>query len=191
VLLIWDATIHDLKTLGGKFFYKKLCSGDINHIAIRQLQVILLKVALLLGVQIFTGVAYKQSLPGHVFWTADVEPKIEELTKYEYNVLIGADGEHSTLVPEFSFNVKTLQHGTSIGVTANFVNQHTQEELNLKEFSLIRYANLEMFEQLQHMHDLEMENLVRKDMERLRLYWRFNANSVVDDPRSNIQYNLA
>ena len=54
VLHLWPFCIYDLKELGAKSFYGKFCSGAIDHCSIRRLQLLLLKVALLLGmVQIF------------------------------------------------------------------------------------------------------------------------------------------
>ena len=52
VLHLWPYNIHDLRGLGAKKFYGKFCAGAIDHISIRQLQCILLKVALLLGVEV-------------------------------------------------------------------------------------------------------------------------------------------
>ena len=52
VLHLWPFTITDLKNLGAKLFYGKFCAGSIDHIAIRQLQCMLLKIALLVGVQV-------------------------------------------------------------------------------------------------------------------------------------------
>jgi Succinate dehydrogenase/fumarate reductase, flavoprotein subunit len=49
VLHLWPFVIHDLKSLGAKKFFGKFCAGSIDHISIRQLQCILMKVALILG----------------------------------------------------------------------------------------------------------------------------------------------
>lgn len=46
VLHLWPFVIEDLKALGAKKFLGKFCAGTINHISIRQLQCILLKVTL-------------------------------------------------------------------------------------------------------------------------------------------------
>ncbi|MEQ2172276.1 hypothetical protein GOODEAATRI_019473 [Goodea atripinnis] len=51
VLHLWPFTIYDLRELGAKKFYGKFCCGSLDHISIRQLQLILLKVSLLLGVE--------------------------------------------------------------------------------------------------------------------------------------------
>ncbi|CAH8872593.1 unnamed protein product [Trichobilharzia szidati] len=58
VLHLWPYLIEDLKALGAKTFFGKFCAGSIDHISIRTLQCILLKVALLFGVQVFPGTTY-------------------------------------------------------------------------------------------------------------------------------------
>uniref|UniRef100_A0A1A7WF12 Microtubule associated monoxygenase, calponin and LIM domain containing 3b n=1 Tax=Iconisemion striatum TaxID=60296 RepID=A0A1A7WF12_9TELE len=62
VLHLWPFTIHDLRGLGAKKFYGKFCAGSIDHISIRQLQLVLLKVALLLGAEVHVNVEFKQLL---------------------------------------------------------------------------------------------------------------------------------
>ncbi|XP_010166896.2 F-actin-monooxygenase MICAL1, partial [Antrostomus carolinensis] len=38
VLHLWPFTIHDLRALGAKKFYGRFCTGTLDHISIRQLQ---------------------------------------------------------------------------------------------------------------------------------------------------------
>lgn len=45
VLHLWPFVIQDLRMLGAKKFFGKFCAGSIDHISIRQLQLILLKVS--------------------------------------------------------------------------------------------------------------------------------------------------
>lgn len=59
VLHLWPFVIEDLRALGAKKFFGKFCAGAIDHISIRQLQCILLKAALLLGVEIHTEVSFE------------------------------------------------------------------------------------------------------------------------------------
>jgi len=93
VLHLWPFVIQDLRALGAKKFFGKFCAGSIDHISkcvntvsygsflsftdgsvlklmlfflwlgIRQLQCILLKVALILGVEIHEGVSFERLLP--------------------------------------------------------------------------------------------------------------------------------
>ena len=58
VLHLWPYLITDLKNLGAKMFFGRFCVGAIDHISIRQLQCILLKVALLVGVEVHVNVAF-------------------------------------------------------------------------------------------------------------------------------------
>ena len=44
VLHLWPYNIHDLRGLAAKKFCGKFCAGSIDHVSIRQLQCILLKV---------------------------------------------------------------------------------------------------------------------------------------------------
>ena len=46
--------MEDLKSLGAKKLYGKFCAGNINHVGIRTLQLILAKIAILLGIRIVT-----------------------------------------------------------------------------------------------------------------------------------------
>ena len=59
VLHLWPYNIADLRGLGAKKFYGKFCAGSIDHISIRALQCILLKVALLLGVEVFENCGFE------------------------------------------------------------------------------------------------------------------------------------
>lgn len=63
VLHLWPFVIEDLRALGAKKFFGKFCAGAIDHISIRQLQCILLKVALLLGVEVHTEVSFVKLNP--------------------------------------------------------------------------------------------------------------------------------
>ena len=59
VLHLWPYNIADLRGLGAKKFYGKFCAGSIDHISIRALQCILLKVALLMGVEVFEACGFE------------------------------------------------------------------------------------------------------------------------------------
>ena len=51
------------QTLGAKKIYGRFCAGSLDHISIRQLQLILLKVALILGVEIIFNVSFERLIP--------------------------------------------------------------------------------------------------------------------------------
>lgn len=62
VLHLWPFVIQDLKSLGVKLLFPKFCTGSIEHISIRKLQCILLKIALILGVQVHEGIRFVELL---------------------------------------------------------------------------------------------------------------------------------
>ncbi|KTG00191.1 hypothetical protein cypCar_00027186 [Cyprinus carpio] len=94
VLHLWPYTIRDLLNLGAKKFYGRFCSGSIHHISIRQLQLILLKVALILGVEVHTGVTFEGLLEpsGSTGWRAQVSPGSHRAAAFEFDVFISAGG---------------------------------------------------------------------------------------------------
>ncbi|KAJ7332909.1 hypothetical protein JRQ81_015089 [Phrynocephalus forsythii] len=133
VLHLWPFTIQDVRALGAKKFYGHFCTGSLDHISIRQLQLILLKVALLLGVQIHTNVQFKGLIPpaanssGHASgWRAAVHPSNSPLSRYEFDVLISAGG--GRFVPE-GFKRKETRGKLAIGITTNFINNHSRAEV--------------------------------------------------------------
>ncbi|XP_073678850.1 F-actin-monooxygenase mical1 [Garra rufa] len=94
VLHLWPYTIKDLLNLGAKKFYGRFCSGSIHHISIRQLQLILLKVALILGVEVHTGVSFEdlQEPSGTTGWRAKLSPASHTAAAFEFDVFISAGG---------------------------------------------------------------------------------------------------
>lgn len=58
--------IEDLKSLGAKKFYGKFCAGNIDHASIRQLQLILLKVALICGCEFHENVSFEEVCPRYL-----------------------------------------------------------------------------------------------------------------------------
>ena len=119
VLHLWPYVITDLKNLGAKAFYGKFATGQIEHIStcdathrcstgdvapassgIRQLQCILLKVALLLGVEIYQNMTFVDV----------IEPTIGSHGRYAFRLdvrhhrlaLLPKDGEPNsspTIIP--------------------------------------------------------------------------------------------
>ena len=88
VLHLWPCNIQELRALGAKKFYGKFCAGSIDHISIRQLQCILLKVCLLLGVEVFEGVSFEDLVEPEDIetgWKARVEPKEHPVSQYEFD----------------------------------------------------------------------------------------------------------
>ena len=52
VIKLWTFVTEDLKRLGGKKLYPGIDTGAVNHVSIRKLQLLLLKLCLLLGVTV-------------------------------------------------------------------------------------------------------------------------------------------
>ncbi|KAG9330892.1 hypothetical protein JZ751_021804 [Albula glossodonta] len=164
VLHLWPFTIHDLRGLGAKKLYGKFCSGSLDHISIRQLQLILLKVALLLGVEVHTGVEYRGLLEpqrhatGVTGWRADVLPQSHPSSCFQFDVFISAGG--GRFVPE-GFRRKELRGKLAIGITANFINRHTAAETQVPEISgVARIYNQKFFQNLLTETGIDLENIV-------------------------------
>ncbi|XP_078053849.1 F-actin-monooxygenase mical1-like isoform X4 [Mustelus asterias] len=165
VLHLWPFTIHDLRSLGAKKFYGKFCSGSLDHISIRQLQLILLKVALILGVEVHVNVEYKgliepsqdQEEKG-IGWRADLLPAGHPVSEYEFDVFASAGG--GRYVPE-GFKKKEMRGKLAIGITANFINHHSSAEAKVEEISGVAYLyNQKFFQQLRKDTGIDLENIV-------------------------------
>ncbi|XP_064489852.1 F-actin-monooxygenase MICAL3-like isoform X1 [Ornithodoros turicata] len=165
VLHLWPFVIHDLRNLGAKKFFGKFCAGSIDHISIRQLQLILLKVALLLGVEVHENVMFKDLLEPpedqtkeKIGWRAQVLPADHPASQYEFDVLIGADGKRNTLK---GFNRKEFRGKLAIAITANFMNRHTLEEARVPEISGVAFIfNQKFFQEMKENTAIDLENIV-------------------------------
>ncbi|XP_056443592.1 protein-methionine sulfoxide oxidase mical3b-like [Gadus chalcogrammus] len=165
VLHLWPFTIHDLRGLGAKKFYGKFCGASIDHISIRQLQLILLKVALLLGVEVHVNVEFKQLVepPGSqerhkAGWRLEVHPKTHPVGQLDVDVVIGADGRRNTLP---GFKRKEFRGKLAIAITANFMNRHTTAEAKVQEISGVAFIfNQRFFQELRQETGIDLENIV-------------------------------
>ncbi|XP_050952591.1 F-actin-monooxygenase mical1 isoform X2 [Labeo rohita] len=160
VLHLWPYTIRDLLNLGAKKFYGRFCSGSIHHISIRQLQLILLKLALILGVEVHTEVTFEDLLEpsGSTGWRAKMSPASHTAAAFEFDVFISAGG--GKYVPS-GFKIKDTRTKLAIGITANFVNRHTKEEAQVQEISgVARIYNQKFFQALQSEIGVDLENIV-------------------------------
>ncbi|KAF1785979.1 FAD/NAD(P)-binding domain [Phytophthora cactorum] len=85
----------DLASLGAKVLFKNFCkSRTYFHVSTRQLQVILLKVALLVGVKVHSATGFQSIVPpapeqngGNPFYSIKTEPQIPVV---EYTAVLGA-----------------------------------------------------------------------------------------------------
>ncbi|XP_050191423.1 F-actin-monooxygenase MICAL2 isoform X2 [Myiozetetes cayanensis] len=165
VLHLWPFTIHDLRGLGAKKFYGKFCAGSIDHISIRQLQLILFKVALLLGVEIHVNLEFVKVLEPpedqenqKTGWRAEFLPVDHPLSEYEFDVIIGADGRRNTLE---GFRRKEFRGKLAIAITANFINRNTTAEAKVEEISGVAFIfNQKFFQDLKEETGIDLENIV-------------------------------
>ncbi|KAM7003564.1 F-actin-monooxygenase mical2b isoform 2-T2 [Tautogolabrus adspersus] len=165
VLHLWPFTIHDLRGLGAKKFYGKFCAGSIDHISIRHLQLMLLKVSLILGVEIHVNVEFVKLVeppaeqtddsPG---WRAEVHPSSHLVSDFDFDVVIGADGRKNTLD---GFSRKEFRGKLAIAITANFVNRNTTAEAKVEEISGVAFIfNQKFFLELKDETGIDLENIV-------------------------------
>ncbi|NXB01939.1 MICA2 monooxygenase, partial [Cnemophilus loriae] len=165
VLHLWPFTIHDLRGLGAKKFYGKFCAGSIDHISIRQLQLILFKVALILGVEIHVNLEFVKLLEPpedqenqKTGWRAEFLPMDHPLSEYEFDVIIGADGRRNTLE---GFRRKEFRGKLAIAITANFINRNTTAEAKVEEISGVAFIfNQKFFQDLKEETGIDLENIV-------------------------------
>ncbi|XP_066556541.1 F-actin-monooxygenase MICAL2 isoform X8 [Amia ocellicauda] len=165
VLHLWPYTIHDLRGLGAKKFYGKFCAGAIDHISIRQLQLMLLKVALLLGVEVHVNIEFLKLLeppedqenegPG---WRAEIRPADHPVADFDFDVIVGADGRRNTLD---GFRRKEFRGKLAIAITANFINRNTTAEAKVEEISGVAFIfNQKFFQDLKEDTGVDLENIV-------------------------------
>ncbi|XP_053246984.1 F-actin-monooxygenase MICAL2 isoform X8 [Podarcis raffonei] len=165
VLHLWPFTIHDLRSLGAKKFYGKFCGGSIDHISIRQLQLILFKVALMLGVEIHVNLEFVKVLEPpedqenqKIGWRAEFLPMDHPLSEYEFDVVIGADGRRNSLE---GFRRKEFRGKLAIAITANFINRNTTAEAKVEEISGVAFIfNQKFFQDLKEDTGIDLENIV-------------------------------
>ncbi|XP_010224762.1 PREDICTED: protein-methionine sulfoxide oxidase MICAL2, partial [Tinamus guttatus] len=165
VLHLWPFTIHDLRGLGAKKFYGKFCAGSIDHISIRQLQLILFKVALMLGVEIHVNLEFVKVVEPpedqenqKIGWRAEFLPVDHPLSEFEFDVIIGADGRRNTLE---GFRRKEFRGKLAIAITANFINRNTTAEAKVEEISGVAFIfNQKFFQDLKEETGIDLENIV-------------------------------
>ncbi|XP_076011704.1 F-actin-monooxygenase MICAL2 isoform X2 [Genypterus blacodes] len=165
VLHLWPFTIHDLRGLGAKKFCGKFCAGAIDHISIQQLQVILLKVALIVAVEFHISVEFVKLLEpsedqeneGHG-WRAAVRPADHPVADFDFDVVVAADGRRNTLD---GFRRKEFRGKLAIAITANFINRNTTAEARVEEISGVAFIfNQKFFLDLKEETGIDLENIV-------------------------------
>jgi len=148
-LLAWGAKVFDPPggTFGG--------DNDFCHIGIGDLQLLLLKSALLLGVRLRFG------------WEAKSVEQQVLLSRCGLRVpcdaLLLASGASSPLCHQLglkSVGVELRGKGSAIGVVANFVNARDSSQMALRQFSWARQFNQPLFAKLRKATGADLENIV-------------------------------
>jgi len=166
VLKLWKFVVTDLKLLGAKYFYGKLCVGNINHVNIRTLQVILTKISLVLGVIVYAPCSFKGikepvlEEEGSLIagWRAEYGEENHEADTFVFDIIVGATG--ATCVVD-GFNRYALDAKLAIAITANFVNNWTHEENKVEEIGgLGRQYDQDFFKDMATETGVDLENIV-------------------------------
>jgi len=163
VIKLWAFVMEDLKTLGAKKLYPGLGCGAVNHIAIRQLQLLLLKMTLLLGVTVRVGESFREILrPTRDRGWVVVSQKMMEgglvQEENEYDIVMCATGRK---VPLEGFERRSLEAQMSIAITANWKNLNSPEERIVEEIpGLSKQYDMEFFRNLENKCGIRLENIV-------------------------------
>eukprot|EP00931_Biecheleriopsis_adriatica_P064399 TRINITY_DN3918_c0_g1_i1.p1 TRINITY_DN3918_c0_g1~~TRINITY_DN3918_c0_g1_i1.p1 ORF type:complete len:955 (+),score=145.48 TRINITY_DN3918_c0_g1_i1:303-2867(+) len=156
---LWEYCKQDLLSWGAKTFDPPGGSfggdNDFCHIGIGELQLLLLKSALLLGVEVrFSAEAVQ--LEGNVLHCSD-------RSQMPCDALIVAGGASSPLSRALGLRSVANElrgKGSAIGVVANFVNSRDPKEMALRQFSWARQFNQPLFQKLEERTRINLENVV-------------------------------
>ena len=168
VILLWEYAVDYLKALGAKYIYRKFCVGGLHHIGIRRLQCLLLKLCLLLGINVQCGISFDSMEFNETEkkWVALINLKESKKNilvdnnnnPLYFDCLVGADGLNSVVADFAEFNRKTMKAKQAIGMTFNFVNSRTREEVLLPEFGYSRFLKQKWFKELRLKSNVNLEN---------------------------------
>lgn len=135
--------------------------GVVLVAGIRTLQCILLKVCLLLGVKVYFPVTFESIVEPRSAsdnWKVRVSPTNCPVSTRHYDAIIAADGKKYCL-PGFEIEERRLK--LALGITVNFVNSHTQQEVAAPEISgVAAIYKPDFFKDLKQNLGIELENIV-------------------------------
>lgn len=148
-LLGWGAKVFDPPggTFGG--------DNDFCHIGIGELQLLLAKSALLLGIELRFGTEAVGVDSGSLVCRDRVRLPCE--------ILMLADGANSPLSRALGLKAVVAEirgKGSAIGVVANFVNSRDPQQMVLRQFSWARQFNQPLFASLEEQTGVNLENVV-------------------------------
>jgi len=161
VLKLWKFLIDDLKMLGTKKFFGKFASGNINHIGIKALQLVLFKICCMLGVEVVAPVSLVElSEPDDKGkkWTAITKPEDSPVARFEFDMIVIASGKKVAIE---GFDRRSLDAKLSIAVTANFVISGSSEEAAVRQISGIsKQFHQQFFADMEKDKGIALENIV-------------------------------
>mmetsp|Transcript_3027 Transcript_3027/g.6749 ORF Transcript_3027/g.6749 Transcript_3027/m.6749 type:complete len:349 (-) Transcript_3027:133-1179(-) len=148
-LIAWGAKVFDPPggTFGG--------DNDFCHIGIAELQLVLFKNALLLGVRVEFDV--------EVSGTQGRSVACKDGTRFPCEGLVLGDGAKSKLSHALGLNPRPAGlrgKGSAIGVVANFMNSREPDQMSLRQFAWARQFNQPLFAEVQEHTGVDLENIV-------------------------------
>ena len=170
VLHLWEWVCADLLRLGANG--GEILGKSFFHIGTRQLQLLLARQALLLGVSFFTGCDAEGLLP-----PSPSDPNPTKLWRVECNqqkpaeaaptarlmvpchAFLLCSGATDSLVARLGFEHTVLGTSVALGLVAHWRKGRTQQERDLEEFSWARQYNQSLFETLAQL-GADLENCV-------------------------------
>ncbi|EEY61773.1 uncharacterized protein PITG_13712 [Phytophthora infestans T30-4] len=164
MLHLWPWVIQDLVSLGAKVFFPQFGKSNSHfYVSMRQLQVILLKVALLLGVTIYPATDFESIVPpgleesgGEPFYSVVTQPQIPTM---EFTAVLGAAGTNDKLAKPAGINRFVYSDKEALGIVCYFPNLGTSDEVKAKEFSWTTQQKHPMLDKLRDI-GLDLENIV-------------------------------
>ena len=164
VLKLWKFLVEDLKSLGIKSLYGQFATGEVNHIGIKTLQLVLAKVCLLIGVKIACPVTFTEiSNPSEdgKRWTGIFSPENHKINQFSFDMIIIASGKNVPRSIHDDFCRTSLGAKMSIAVTANFVNNRTEEENYVEQIAgLSKQYDQQFFANIEKEKGISLENIV-------------------------------
>lgn len=167
VLLLWEYSVDYFKRIGVKALYPRLCVGSLYHVSIRRLQLVLTKIALILGVQIYLNTEFEEMKSSPDGWHAIVSTHDKKNSIFTlghrgvtFDALFGCDGLNSHVANVFNYEMKTIHAKQAIGITWNFVNHRTTAENHAEEITYSRHMLREWFDNLKKEKGIDLENCV-------------------------------
>ncbi|KAG7398051.1 hypothetical protein PHYBOEH_011782 [Phytophthora boehmeriae] len=163
MLHLWPWVVQDLASIGAKVLFPQFSkSSSYFHISTRQLQLVLLKVALLVGVTVYSSTSFESLVAPtsddkeKPFYTVTTEPQIPTM---EFTAVLSASGNNDKLADSAGINRFVFCRKEALGIVCYFPNLGTSEEAKVKEFSWTSQVKHQMLDKLREV-GIDIENIV-------------------------------